>query len=335
VDGTSYSSSFSLRQRLFDVGSTLGSIRSARASADASEENARATRLDVILGVEETYYGLLKTHRLVEVAQQARDQLELHYRQAQAFFSVGTHPRYDVTKAEADLTSAELDLIKARNNERLAAVALAAALGLDTGRVPPIRDIQDSRADSVGARESLAEAETGRPDLRAAQARLRSAGASLSAARGELFPTVDASVSYGWRGPDFPLERAWSAGLSASMPIFDGLLTVRRIQEASASKRAVEADYASLLLQARQDVESSVLNLNVARDNLRVTQKLLAEAQENFNVAEGRYKAGSGSVIDLADAQVLLTNARTQDVQSRYDLQIARSTWLRALGRDR
>jgi outer membrane protein len=66
-----------------------------------------------------------------------------------------------------------------------------------------------------------------------------------------------------------------------------------------------------------------------------VTRKLLLEAQENFNVADGRYRAGAGSIIDLADAQLLLTTARTEDVQARYDLQIARSAWLRSLGRDR
>ena len=119
------------------------------------------------------------------------------------------------------------------------------------------------------------------------------------------------------------------------MPIFDGLLTVHRIAEAGANNRVAEANYATLRLRARQDIDNAVYNLNVARDNLRVTDKLLAEAQENFNVAEGRYKAGAGSIIDLTDAQVLLTSAHTQDVQARYDLQIARSTWLRALGRDR
>jgi outer membrane protein len=334
-DATNYSASFSLRQRLFDVGTTLGSIRSSRASAQAADQNARAARLDVIQAVESAYFGLLKAHRLVEVAQESRDQLELHFKQAQAFFTVGTHARYDVTKAEADLTSAELNLIRSRNNERLAAVALAGALGLHTGSVPPIRDILATSVDSVGARESLAEADLNRPDLRAAAARLRAAGASVSAARGGLFPTVDASVSYGWRGAGSPYDRVWSAGLSASMPIFDGLSTIRGIQEASASERASEADYADLRLRARQDVESAVLNLNLARENIGVTRKLLLEAQENFNVAEGRYKAGAGSIIDLADAQLLLTSARTQDVQARYDLQIARSAWLRSLGRDR
>jgi outer membrane protein len=334
-DVTSYSSSFSLRQRLFDMGVTLGSIRSAKASAQASDQGARAAQLDVIQGVEAAYFGLLKAHRLVEVAQESRDQLELHLKQAQAFYTVGTHARYDVTKAEADLTSAELGLIKARNNERLAAVVLATALGLDTGHVPPIRDVQAATVDSADARLSLAEAERTRPDLLAAQAKLRAAGAQVTVARGGLFPTLDASVSYGWQGPNFPLGRAWSAGLTASMPIFDGLATVRRVQEASASERASQADYADLLLRAREDVESAVLNLNLARDNIAVTRKLLVQAQENFDVAEGRYKAGAGSIIDLADAQLLLTSARTQDVQARYDLQIARSTWLRALGRDR
>lgn len=335
VDATNYSSAFSLRQRVLDFGVTLGSIGSARASAQAADQTARATRLDVIQGVESAYYGLLKTHRLVEVAEQARAQQELHYKQAQAFFSVGTHPRIDVTTAEANLTSAELDLIKARNNDRIAAVALASALGLDVEQTPPIRDIHDSRVDSVDSKTSLAEAERSRPELLAAEARVRAARAAHTSARGDLLPTLDATISYGWRGSEFPLDRAWSAGLSAGMPIFDGLFTVRRVQEASANLQAAEFDYADLRLKARQDVESAVLNLNVARDNLRVADQLLAEAQENFDVAEGRYRAGTGSIIEVTDAQVLLTTSRTQDVQARYDLQIARSTWLRALGRDR
>ncbi|MBI5838338.1 MAG: TolC family protein [Candidatus Eisenbacteria bacterium] len=335
---TSYSSGFSLRQRVFDLGVTTGSIRAARSNANAAEENARAARLDVSQTVAETYFGLLKTRRLVEVARAARDAQEAHFKQARAFFTVGTRPKYDVTKAEADLTSAELDLIKARNDERLAAVALAHALGFEEGTPPPIRDVQAEDIAEADARASLDEAERGRPDLRAAQQRLRAAGAQASSARGGLFPAVDGSLTYGWRSGDSWFSnttRSWSVGLSASMPVFDGLLTVRRAQEAKASERTSEADYASLRLRAREDVERAVINLNVARENLGVARKLLAQAEENFNVAEGRYRAGTGSIIEVTDAQSLLTRARTQDVQARYDLQIARSTWLRALGRDR
>ncbi|HEX8910509.1 MAG TPA: TolC family protein, partial [Anaeromyxobacteraceae bacterium] len=84
--------------------------------------------------------------------------------------------------------------------------------------------------------------------------------------------------------------------------------------------------------QVRLDVEQARLAVRAAKGSLAAAGVALQNARERLRLAEGRYQAGSGNAIELGDAQVALTTAAAQQVQSEQSLSTARAQLLRALG---
>jgi len=97
----------------------------------------------VVVGVREAYWGLLRAKRNRDVAGEVVGQYGQHLSRAKGFFEVGLKPKFDVTKAEVDLSNAKLNLLKAENALRLAQVALSNAMGLPGA---PDYEILDSLA---------------------------------------------------------------------------------------------------------------------------------------------------------------------------------------------
>jgi outer membrane protein TolC len=84
----------------------------------------------MILNVKQTYFGVLQAQRNRGVSGETVKQFELHLEQAKGFYEVGTKPKFDVTKAEVDLSNARLNLIRAENSLRIAIVNLNNAMGI-------------------------------------------------------------------------------------------------------------------------------------------------------------------------------------------------------------
>ena len=120
----------SLNQNLYDFGRTSTQVKVQELNRDSFRSDLENVRTQVIFGVKQAYYGLLQTKRNREVSREVVGQFQQHLEQARAFFEIGTKPKFDVTKAEVDLSNARLNLLRAENAFRLAQVALNNAIGL-------------------------------------------------------------------------------------------------------------------------------------------------------------------------------------------------------------
>ena len=131
-------------------------------------------------------------------------------------------------------------------------------------------------------------------------------------------------------------DMAWNvnAGVTARLAAVPGRRGRRReVDEASAQLAALRAELDGLRQQVRLEVEEARLAVRAAkaRDRAR-PRKRSASAREQLRLAEGRYAAGVGSGLELADAQLAMQDAAAQRVQAEYRLASARAQLLRALG---
>ena len=132
---------------------------------------------------------------------------------------------YDVTKAEVDLSTAKLNLIKAENAFRLARVTLNNAMGLPEAPDYEVEDRLSSGRQDMDLEEAIRKAYDRRPDLKAMALKRKSQEQSIELVRKAYYPSLTGSAGYGWGGGDFPLERGWSFGAEVSIPLFTGFST--------------------------------------------------------------------------------------------------------------
>jgi outer membrane protein TolC len=320
-----------LSQLLFDFGKNLAATEAARKLAAVALEDVELQRQLIALSVKEAYTNLLFAQRLVRVQQQALERADLNLRSARGFYEVGTRPKSDVARAEVDVANARVDLIRARNAERLARVALNTAMGIDLDTPTQVQDNLVYEPVRLDRAEIRAEALRERPEYRQARLRVEAAQAQERRAFRDFFPDVTGSGAYGAVRPE--LAEVWSLTLSLTWPLYDGGGRLARYREARANLEAARARVRALELDIAREVEQAQINVEEAQERLLAAQTAVASAQENFRLAQGRFDAGVGTILELTDAQLALTQAQNLEAQALADYRIALYRLDRARGR--
>jgi len=123
-------------------------------------------------------------------------------------------------------------------------------------------------------------------------------------------------------------------GASVNLPIFSGGLTAARVAESRANLRALRADERTLRQQIALEVRRALLDVARFSESIDVSARAAEQAQENLELAQGRYEMGVGNVIELTDAQVQRASAEADRVGALYDHQIAVAALEQAIGQE-
>ncbi len=327
-----HSTNFSISQVLFDFGRTLNLVRSALASVEASTADLKVTRQMLIFNTKQAYYGVLSVQRLLQVAEETVQQNQKHLEEAQARFEVGLASRFDVTQAQVQVSNAELDRVAARNNVALARETLRTAMGVTSPFTFILVDTLERKTVAFDDEAFLAQAYANRPELHSLRAQQRAAAERVSSLQKQYLPSISGNAQYNWTGREYPLQQGWFWGVTLTVPVFDSIRTTAQIGEAQADLRNLEAQEENIHQQIALEVRQNYLSLHQAEESIRVSEQVLVQAQENLDLARGRYSAGLGSIIELTNVQVLLTSARANNVQALYAYKTALARLEKAIG---
>jgi outer membrane protein len=328
----SYSSSISLSQNLYDFGKTSTQVKVQEFNRDSSRSDRDNVIVQVAFAVKQAYYGLLQARRNRDVSREVVGQFRQHLEQAKAFFEVGTKPKFDVTKADVDLSNAKLNLLKAENAVRLGQVALNNTMGMPEAPEYEVVDQLPFQRVTIDLEEVTRRAYERRPDLKAIDVKKRSLEQSIELARKGYYPSVTSSASYGWGASSFPLDQGWSFGAQLNVPLFSGYSTKYQVEEARANLDVLSANEALLRQTIYQDVKQAWLNLQEAADRIATAELTVRQAIENLDLANGRYASGVGSPIEVTDALVSVSNAKLAHISALSDYRLAQASLEKAAG---
>jgi len=336
----SYSSLANFSMTLYNFGRREGNVQSAREVLAAEQYNYATTSQDLILAIKQAYYVYLGSQALVKVRQDTVRSRELLVRQARGFFEVGTRAKIDVARAEANLFTAQADLIAAENGVKVAWVTLRNAMGLPRLTEQPVAEDSpevDLSFNLAAARNAAYEART---ELKSFEAQRRASDQLIAVARRNHLPELNFDASWGRRhvsnDPDqkntFPLRPTWSVGLNLNIPIFDGFRTTNRVEETLHNYYRLKADEEERRQQIALEVEQSYLRVVETQERIKASEAAARAAKENLDLAQGRYQVGVGSIIEVTDAETLYTDAQTTYIRTVYEYKIADAQLARAMG---
>lgn len=327
-----YSSSVTLSQSIYDFEKTSTQVKIQRLNRDSSQQDLANVSSQIVFNVKQTYFALLSAMKNRDVAEETVRQFQQHLDRAKGFFEVGVKPKFDVTKAEVDLSNARLNLLTAANTVRIARVNLNNAIGLPEAPDYQIEDSLAFQPYEVNFEEALKKAYANRPDLQSILLKKESLEKSIDLAKKGYYPALTGNANYGYDGQEFPLDKGWMVGATLSFPIFSGLSTKYQVDEARANLEVQKAGEEALRQSIHLDVQQAWLNLQVARDKISAAELAVRQAAENLELANGRYAAGVGSPIEVTDALVAQSNARTAHVAALYDYKLAGASMEKAMG---
>jgi outer membrane protein TolC len=320
-----------LSQVIFDFGKTFASTEAARRLAEVAQEDVELQRQLVTLTVKESFININFARRLIRVQEQALERADLNLRSARGFFDVGTRPKSDVARAEVDVANARLDLIRARNAERLARVALNTAMGIPADTPTQVQDNLFYQAITLDRDRLQAEALAQRPEYKQTRLRVGEAEARMRRAFRDFFPDITGNGFYGATRAD--MNEIWEIGFALSWSIFDGGNRIARLREAKAVVEGAQARVQAVELDISREVEQAYIFVSEGQERIAAAQTAVASAQENFRLAQGRFDAGVGTILELTDAQLFLTQAQNNEALVLADYRIAIARLERAIGR--
>ena len=342
----SFSSQASFNMTLYNFGKREGNVQAARDTLNATKQDYATTTQDIILSIKQAYYVYLGTQEVVRVRRETVRSRELLVRQARGFYEVGTRARIDVARAEANLYTAQADLIAAENNVKIAWVTLRNAMG--SPRLPEQPVATDSpevelSMNLAGARNVAFDSRT---ELKSFDALRKASDQLIAVARRGHLPDLIFDASYGRRHVSdqqangrtlntFPLQPTWSVGLNFVIPIFDGFRTTNRVEETLHNYYNIKFQEEDRRQQIALDVEQSYLRVVELQERINATDSAAKAAKENLDLAQGRYQVGVGSIIEITDAETLYTDAQTTYIRTIYDYKIADAQLARAMGDNR
>jgi outer membrane protein TolC len=272
---------------------------------------------------------------------------ELLVKQARGFYEVGTRAKIDVARAEANLYTAQADLIQAQNTVKVSWVTLKNALGLRELPERPLVEEAIMTTIPFTLEQARELAYVNRPELKSFEAQRKAQDQNIAVARRGHLPDLNFDAAYGRRHESdevqrfaagnrhlntFPLQPAWAVGLVLNIPIFDGLRTTYRVQETLSNYHVIRAQEEAQRQQVALDVESAYLRLVELQERIKANEAAANAAKENLDLANGRYQVGVGSIIEVTDAQTLHTEAQTTYVRALYEYKIADAQLARAIG---
>lgn len=341
----SWSAEIRLVQSIYEGGRITSAFRSARLTKEQAILEYQTTLADTLLSVRTAYLDVLLAEQQITVQEASLDLLHRELEDQKRRFDAGTVPRFNVLRAEVEVANARPRLIRARNSYRIAKNNLVNLLGY---RLPP-EVWQDIPLQLSGRMEvvpydtalpaAIARALDQRTELAALRKAVGLARERIVAAQALRKPSVQLFAGYGSRNSVFTDDLAWDVsgwfgGAQLTWDIFDGLSTKGRIDQAKALHRRAQADLDDHTRQIELQVRTAYSNWLEARELLESQAKVQEQAEEALRLATVRSEAGTGTQLDVLNAQTALTLARTTQIEALHDYAVARAQLGRAVGDD-
>jgi len=322
-----YANGFSVNQLITDFGRTHQLVKSSDLHARAQQENIVTSRADVLLQVDQSYFGVLRAQALLQVAEQTVNERQLVSNQVTQMAANLLKSQLDVTFANVDLAQSQLLLIQAQNNLQASYADLTRALGFADQRTYNLTEQVQTPAPPGDLMTLIQQAMMNRPELISQQFEVNSAQTFATAERDLWLPTISAVGAAGL----IPFHQATTAaglndqyaaaGFNVNIPIFNGHLFGALRNEAQARALAQQQNLRDLQDRIVRDVNKAWLDANSGYQRLSVVQQLVNQATLALNLAQARYQLGLSSIIELTQAQLNLTQAQIEQVNATYDYQ--------------
>ncbi len=342
--GTSFSGTFSERDvwtgtvsllvPIYDFGLSKYTREAHEGRVDTARYDARRERQDVAFAVSQAYYRVLEAEKIKGVVEESIGLVERQLGNARDFLSQGLVAANDVLAVEVQLAERRQELSQAENNIQLAIATLNRQVGADVTQPTTIVDILEVEPWRGQFTDALMLAIDTRPDLASLRRQIEIARDEYRATRADgTAPRVFGFADYNWSSDEFLLNNEWlSGGVAIQVPIFDGGVTIARLQRQRKEIAETVDRYDERVDDIVLDIKQSYLNVNEAAGRIPVARKAVELAQENLRIVRDQYGEGLLTSADILIEEDRLARSRSNYFRSLYDYHESYARLINAVG---
>ena len=332
--GNNHANGLSASMPLYTGGKLSGTIKQAKAGYLISEQGVQKAYNDMRSTVTNGYFGMLQADNMQKLGRESVDRLTDHLKNVQAQYDVGVVARVDVLRSQVELANAKQSLIQAENAYQIAEANLNKIVGLPMDTQLKLDDILVYSPYEKDLPYCLNYAADHRPELEQAKQNVEAAKGALRVAISGHMPQVAAVAEQNWSDKNWPGDENgnWGVGVTVNLNIFDTGVTNSKIHGAEADLAKAHENYRDAVDVVNLDVRTNYLGLREAEKRIDTTHLAVSQAEEDYRIAQLRYMNGVGTNTDVLDAQVALTDAKTNYLKALYDYNTCKTDLETAIG---
>ena len=338
-----WNSGIQLVQGIYEGGKLIAAIQAASATKRQSIAQYQTQVSDTLLAVRLAYYDVLLAAQQITVNEASVKLLQKELDDQQRRFDAGTVPHFNVLRAEVAVANAKPNLFHAQSQYRIAKNVLANLLGYNLPRevledIPlNLTDTFDTAPQNMILPDAIQQALERRTELQDLRQQVILQKLNIVSAKSGYKPIIQAFAGYNWQNSSYSTDlgdeiNGWNAGGQLTWAIFDGALTIGKVQQAKALYQKSQTELENRSRQIELDVRTAYSDFLEAKEVLDSQTKVQEQAEEALREANARFDAGTGTQLDVLDAETSLTQARTTQVQALHDYDTARAKFERAIG---
>lgn len=321
-----------------------GRIQSSveQADADIARQGALLdlARVSLAGDIARSFFEMRTTQRQLRVRREEVAAMEDRVSIIEAQVEGGTADALFLERQRADLAGLKAQLPPLVAREAASRNEIALLIGERPGALQA--QLAPTQADQAVALPDLAlglpsEVAERRPDIAAAEARLRGATAGIGIARAALYPSIRLGARFGsesYQGTEFLSwgSRLWSLGPSLDLPIFDrgrrkSVVQLRELQQQEAA-----VAYQRTVLVAWKEIDDALTAYTAEQQQRRELTTRLQSARQAFDLAQARYEGGTVDFVAVLDSQRSYLQSRSDLVASEGRQMVQLVAINRALG---
>lgn len=328
----------SIDETIFNGGADFANLRKSNLTLKVQIETLRAKKLDVEFEAKRLYYGLLLAYETERITQDLVGQAQSHYLNVKKKFEQGTASKFDVLQSKVQVTKLIPELVKAKNSIEIIKSDLKKLLYLKMQDDIAVRDTLGYTLINIDEGDFLKEAYLNNPEMILRALGIDIAKWSIWVARAGILPQIAGRADYDYRSNSYKnmfneQHSNWNAGVTVTIPIFDGFSTKAKVDGAKAKYEQANLEKEDVIEAIAVDIRRACLDLKEAQAVIDSQKDNIVEAKEALRIANIGYDNGVTINLDVLDTQVSLSQVEKNLSEGIYDYLMAKAYLDRTMGK--
>ncbi len=332
----------SFSQPIFTGFALINQYKIASLGLDVAEISEKLTRQDVILDAKNAYFSILKSQKLMVVAEDTVKQVAAQKEVAENMYQVGMSPLNDLLQSQVQLANDKQRFITAQNNLEISKSQYNTLLRRSVNAPVAIVDILDYTPFEHDINYCLTQADQNRLELQLADLEVQIAEKDYQLSKGNYFPSIDLTGNWSRRGTEWDVDggegiadkKFWDVRATATWDFWQWGRTRYGVKEKLSRLSQAKYRKEDIFDNIELEVKQAFLKTKESEKNITTIEKAIEQAKENLRITEERYKEQVSTTTDVLVAQTLLTETMTNYYNALYDFKIAKAVLYRAMGQE-
>jgi len=318
------------------------SLELSSLDVELAVEGARSSKINMINSIRKAYYGVLFAQDAMNVLQTSYDNAVLNYENIKNKYQQGVVSEFDMIRADVNVKNIKPNLIQAHNSYNLATLSLKALMGVDMDLdITVAGSLKDYEQDLYKELLSMDSSLDSNSDLKQFDIQNNQLKKTLELYRAQYLPVVAITGNYmymsmnnDFKFGDYKWNPYSTVGLSVSIPLFDGFKKKNDIKQTKVSLEQMEWQRQDIVRNLELAVKNNVNNMSNYVEQVLSTKDVVAQAEKGYEISQKLYDTGMGTLLDLNDAQLGLTQASLAFNQAIYNFLASKADLDKTLGID-